>query len=83
MTYGVHAAAKGIFQEIRSDTNHGSLLKNTTYTGPPRLRYFQVVPTQTTAAHCTIGEIFYVLFKTRVGVFYQIYNARRSRALYI
>jgi hypothetical protein len=59
MTYGVHAAAKGIFQAIRSDTNHGSLLKNTTYTGPPRLRYFQVVPTQTTAAHCTIGKIFY------------------------
>jgi hypothetical protein len=34
-----------------SDTNHGSLLYNTTYTGPPRLRYvFQVVQTQTTAA---------------------------------
>ena len=25
----------------------------------------------------------YVLFKTRVGVFYQIKNARRSRAFYI
>ena len=25
----------------------------------------------------------YVLFKTRVGVFYQIYNARRSRAFYV
>jgi hypothetical protein len=25
----------------------------------------------------------YVLIKTRVGVFYQIYNARRSRAFYV
>ena len=38
-----------------SDTNHDSLLQNTTYTGPPRLRYlFQVVQTQTTTAYCTI-----------------------------
>jgi hypothetical protein len=38
-----------------SDTNHGSLLKNTTYTEPTRLRYlFQVVQTQTTAAYWRI-----------------------------
>ena len=38
-----------------SDTNHGSLLKNTTYTGPPRLRHlFQVVQTQITAAYWRI-----------------------------
>jgi hypothetical protein len=38
-----------------SDINHGSLLYNTTYTGPPCLKYiFQVVQTQTTAAYCTI-----------------------------
>ena len=37
-----------IFFSGSSDTNNGSLLQNTTYTGPPRLRYlFQVVQTQT------------------------------------
>ena len=38
-----------------SDKNYGSLLYNTTPTGPPRLRYlFQVVKTQTTTAYCRI-----------------------------
>jgi hypothetical protein len=38
-----------------SDTNHDSLLQNTTYIGPPRLRYlFHVVQTQTTTGYCII-----------------------------
>ena len=37
-----------------SDTNHDSLLQNTTYTGPPHLRYLfnQVVQTQTAISDC-------------------------------
>ena len=39
---------RGYWFSGSSDTNHGSLMQNTTYTGPPRLRsLFQVVQTQT------------------------------------
>jgi hypothetical protein len=55
-----------------SNTNHDSLLKNTTYTGPPRLRYlFHVVQTQTTTVYCRIlptldhhvWDIFFMWFR--------------------
>jgi hypothetical protein len=58
-----------------SDTNHDSLLKNTTYTGPPRLRYlFYVVQTQTTTAYWRIlptldhhvWDIFFMWFRHKL-----------------
>jgi hypothetical protein len=58
-----------------SDTNYDSLLKNTTYTGPPRLRYlFHVVQTQTTTAYWRIlptldhhvWDIFFMWFRHKL-----------------
>ena len=60
-----------------SDTNHDSLLSNTTYTGPPRLRYlFQVVQTQTMAAYCRI----YLHWTTTFRIFFQVVQTQTTTA---
>ena len=60
-----------------SDTNHDSLLSNTTYTGPPRLRYlFQVVQTQTMAAYCRI----YLHWTTMIEIFFQVVQTQTTTA---
>ena len=60
-----------------SDTNHDSLLSNTTYTGPPRLRYlFQVVQTQTMAAYCRI----YLHWTTMFEIFFQVVQTQTTTA---
>jgi hypothetical protein len=60
-----------------SDTNHDSLLSNTIYTGPPRLRYlFQVVQTQTMAAYCRI----YLHWTTMFEIFFQVVQTQTTAA---